>query len=201
MKQYKISFILVLFAHLSLFITYIYTFSPNKKVGLENITTINAHVYFTSPRMGKVSTEQQMRKAGAPQQLHLHNKPFPTPNTLPTTATVLKTKNDQNTSSQKINSMTSGQKDELLMLLHNAITHAQIYPQEALIQGQSGEVSLRFKLFPNGMIDQLYITKSSGFSSLDTAAMNTVKKIIPFEMAKNFLKNPEFFELPIDFQG
>jgi len=88
----------------------------------------------------------------------------------------------------------------LLNLLHQAIARKQIYPEQALLQNQSGKVTLAFNLEPNGQIDDIHIQQSSGSVSLDHSANQTIQAISPFVAAKQYLHQTEEFTLDIIYE-
>src|SRR3990167_7679010 len=85
--------------------------------------------------------------------------------------------------------------DKLLQLLHEAISHAQDYPDTALELKESGMVSIGLTLSPDGTVSQVSLIKSSGYSILDQAAVNTVKSLPPLVNAKNYLTEKKEFSV------
>lgn len=69
-----------------------------------------------------------------------------------------------------------------------AINAAKVYPKEAVIAGETGEVVVSFD-YVNGIVSNIKIVKSSGSRSLDKAAMAAVQKAAlppkPAELAGN----------------
>jgi TonB family protein len=88
---------------------------------------------------------------------------------------------------------------ELLALLHAAIAEQQHYPVSAQEMDQSGRVTLGFKLFPNGSVDQLSITRSSGVTSLDEAALSAIKNATPFQQVDRYLQTAEHYQIDVVF--
>jgi TonB family protein len=51
-----------------------------------------------------------------------------------------------------------------------------VYPLEALQKGHEGRVILTVEILPNGRVGEVQVDKSSGYETLDHAAIETVKK-------------------------
>ena len=88
----------------------------------------------------------------------------------------------------------------LYKLLYSAINQQKHYPVSALRMKQQGKVRVSFKLFNNGNLDELKVSHSSGYRSLDNAALLAVKRIQPFLPAKKFIARARGFQLDIIFQ-
>lgn len=93
--------------------------------------------------------------------------------------------------------LTQGQYNELLILLHNAIAKHQLYPATAELLQQQGMVILSFSLQISGEITHIKIVKSSGFESLDKAAVTAVQATSPFTLMK--LQSEQQIEIKINF--
>jgi TonB family protein len=91
-------------------------------------------------------------------------------------------------------------KEELLSLLHQAIAKKQSYPQEALMLNEKGTARVRFLLYLDGHIEELSLLKSSGFATLDSSALTTVKEIAPITEAKTHLRQKTFFSVDVIFE-
>ena len=91
-------------------------------------------------------------------------------------------------------------KRALYKLLYSAINQQKHYPVSALRMKQQGKVRVSFKLFNNGNLDELKVSHSSGYRSLDNAALLAVKRIQPFLPAKKFIARARGFQLDIIFQ-
>jgi len=89
--------------------------------------------------------------------------------------------------------------DRLRLLLHRKIQSALVYPAAAKLLGQNGTVTVKFFLHKNGFIEDIKILKSSGYSTLDKAAIETVRKISPLTIDENLLQQDAYFEIVIDF--
>ena len=75
------------------------------------------------------------------------------------------------------------------------------YPKRAKRRGKQGTVLVSFIVFANGVIKNIKIAKSSGYSILDNAALKTVDKVsgkLPF--TKGINKTQWFFTLPVVYQ-
>ena len=60
------------------------------------------------------------------------------------------------------------------------IQNKMIYPLLARKKGWQGTVIVSFVVSKDGMVQQVHIKESSGFSLLDQSAVNTIKKAAPF---------------------
>lgn len=109
---------------------------------------------------------------------------------------------ERKTQAQNIkNSQTPNQSAaKLLTLLHQAIQAKQIYPQLALELKQSGSTQVAFMLFPDGHITDLRINHTSGFNSLDEAALTAVREAAPFQNIGRYIDNPKPFKINIVFE-
>lgn len=107
-----------------------------------------------------------------------------------------------NTSKTSISAARSDKKDsdELYKLLYSAINQQKYYPVAALRLRQQGKVRVSFNLFNNGNLDNIVIARSSGYHSLDSAALLAVKRIQPFRPAAEYIASVQDFELDIIFR-
>ncbi len=87
----------------------------------------------------------------------------------------------------------------ILGLLHTKISEHKQYPYMARRQGREGVVRVEFVLYPDGSIDGAHLVNSSRTLSLDNAAIKAVESIEPFLVAKEYLKQPEAFQVDIVF--
>ena len=91
-------------------------------------------------------------------------------------------------------------KHALYKLLYSAINQQKHYPVSALRMKQQGKVRVSFRLFNNGNLDDVRVSHSSGYHSLDNAALLAVKRIQPFLPAKKYIARVRGFQLDIIFQ-
>ncbi|NIR28829.1 MAG: TonB family protein [Gammaproteobacteria bacterium] len=89
--------------------------------------------------------------------------------------------------------------DEMLALLHREISRHKRYPLLARRQQREGKATIRFRLHPDGYVDDLSVVRSSGFRPLDDAALRAVGDVAPFEPAARFLAGAERFEVDVVF--
>lgn len=75
---------------------------------------------------------------------------------------------------------TTQKSDDTLRLIRQRIFTAKRYPVIAKEQGVEGVVTLLFSINPEGRLDQLQVTKTSGSPLLDRAALDTIKRATPF---------------------
>jgi len=88
----------------------------------------------------------------------------------------------------------------LLKILHNKIADNLSYPDSALMLKQNGTVKIGLLLFPNGQLTHISILKSSGVTSMDSAAIAAVQSIPVIEEAHAYLSTAEFFSVDVVFQ-
>jgi len=102
-------------------------------------------------------------------------------------------------SSEQSQIKASTQASPLLKLLHNAIAESQQYPETAIALKQTGSVKIGFILYPNGHLTRISMLKSSGFETLDTAALQAVETLSPIKEANAYLKKEAFFSVDVVF--
>jgi protein TonB len=89
---------------------------------------------------------------------------------------------------------------ELLALLHEEISRHRRYPALARRQQREGTATVRFELEPSGRILDVDVVGSSGFQSLDRAALAAVKEVSPFRPASTYLQAAQRFEVRVVFE-
>ena len=87
----------------------------------------------------------------------------------------------------------------IIELLHTKISEHKQYPYMARRQRREGIARIEFVLHPDGSIDDAHLVNSSRTRSLDKAAMKAVKSIEPFRLAKDYLDQPEAFQVDVVF--
>ena len=87
----------------------------------------------------------------------------------------------------------------IIELLHTKISEHKQYPYMARRQRREGVARVEFVLHPDGSIDDARLVHSSRTRSLDKAAMKAVKSIEPFRLAKDYLDQPEAFQVDVVF--
>jgi len=87
----------------------------------------------------------------------------------------------------------------IIELLHTKISEHKQYPYMARRQRREGIARIEFVLHPDGSIDDARLVHSSRTRSLDKAAMKAVKSIEPFMSAKEYLHQPEAFQVDVVF--
>jgi TonB family protein len=68
-------------------------------------------------------------------------------------------------------------------------------------QRREGVARVEFVLHPNGSIDDAHVIHSSRTRSLDNAALKAVESIEPFIVARDFLQQPEAFQVDVVFDA
>jgi TonB family protein len=87
----------------------------------------------------------------------------------------------------------------IIELLHTKISEHKQYPYMARRQRREGIARIEFVLHPDGSVDDAHLVNSSRTRSLDKAAMKAVKSIEPFRHAKDYLDQPEAFQVDVVF--
>lgn len=75
-------------------------------------------------------------------------------------------------------------------VIESQIERAKKYPRFARERGIQGVVRVRFKLKPTGEVDQVEISKSSGYAVLDTASVKTVYRASPMPYVSGWVTVP-----------
>ncbi len=89
--------------------------------------------------------------------------------------------------------------NSIIELLHSKISEHKQYPYMARRQRREGVARVEFVLRPDGSIDDAHLVNSSRTRSLDNAAIRAVKSIEPFIIAKDYLQQPEAFQVDVVF--
>lgn len=89
--------------------------------------------------------------------------------------------------------------DEILKLLHTQIAAHQIYPADAVELNQNGRVRVRFIMQRNGELKNILLEQSSGYTSIDAAALAAVKAASPIPAASRYLQASTAFSIDIVF--
>jgi len=149
---------------------------------------------------------QQKSKASAPQSRAASKQSTtPTNRNTQTTRTQAEekppsTESNNETQTSPLAKTAPTDSEALYELLYHAINQQKHYPLAALRMHQQGKVRVTFKLFNNGNVDELAILQSSGYHSLDNAALLAIKRIQPFHPAVEHIASFKGFQLDIIFQ-
>ncbi len=77
-----------------------------------------------------------------------------------------------------------GDNDKSVFMYQDAVKHrlqeARIYPEDARKEGTQGTAEISFSILPDGTLDSVSLTRSSGREVLDAEAISTVKRASPF---------------------
>ena len=85
-------------------------------------------------------------------------------------------------------------------MIKNTISNNLFYPKKAINNQIRGTVFLKLKVSVDGQLISLDITQSSGFKTLDLAAVKAVKKLKNLPKAPKEIKNKFIiFNLPVNF--
>jgi len=90
-------------------------------------------------------------------------------------------------------------KGSIIELLHKKISEHKQYPYMARRQRREGIARIEFVLHPDGSINDAHLVQSSRTLSLDRAAIKAVKSIEPFLVARDYLDQPEAFQVDVVF--
>jgi len=93
----------------------------------------------------------------------------------------------------------SAQNTTIIELLHSSISQHKQYPYLAMRQRREGVARVEFVLHPDGAINGARLVQSSRTRILDKAALDAVKRIEPFKLAKDYLEKPEAFQVDVVF--
>lgn len=159
------------------------------KLGINQEEILPSYTYQQKPTVQTIKQEKKVIPKAIP-----ISKPKPTPTPLITKPA---------TQPSKAQSKLVGnnkQIPELLSLLHAAIEAHKQYPAAAMEMEREGTVTLTFTLFPDGNIEDLHMTKSSGTNSLDIAAMAAVREAIPFKNINKYLEKPQNYQIDVVFE-
>lgn len=169
----KSSFILSLLIHIGLIASFLFAFNNKPK----QLVTEKILASYTV-RM----KQQSAKKNTATKQISSHFKKI-------TPASLHAINHEEHIDKEK----------NLLSILHQLIAEQQIYPDTALALQQQGTVKVGFYLYPDGHLTQIALQKSSGYSTLDNAALSAVNQLSSVNIAKEYLTQPTFFSVDIIF--
>ena len=93
----------------------------------------------------------------------------------------------------------SNQQLSIIELLHTKISEHKQYPYLAKRQRREGIATVEFVLSPDGSIGDTRLVRSSRVRMLDKAALEAVRRIEPFEPARDHLHQPEAFQVDVVF--
>lgn len=178
--SYRSGVILAILLHgiILLCLTEVYWPMQNK-TGWQNTEIVQSYIFAPKSISGlnRSSPMHQLKSKASKQTQVAHHA------AIAKVITARQQKSTQNSSTNNAavaQSLTQGQYNQLLVLLHNAIASKQIYPANAAMLGQHGKVALSFMLQSSGVISAITVKKSSGFPLLDNAAVAAVQAISPF---------------------
>ena len=108
---------------------------------------------------------------------------------------------DHDSGKQALTRSTSaaGHSSVIVELLHSKISEHKQYPYMARRQRREGVARVEFVLHPDGTINDTRLVHSSKTGILDRAALEAVQGIEPFEPAKDYLHQPEAFQVDVVF--
>lgn len=89
--------------------------------------------------------------------------------------------------------------DALLQILYEATAANLVYPQVAVAFNRKGLVRIRFVIHPNGRVTNVMLITSCGFDPLDKAGLDAIHAISPIRNAKFHLDKPKPIVAEIQF--
>ncbi len=82
----------------------------------------------------------------------------------------------------------------------SAIHRKKFYPRPARRDRDQGEVVVAFVIQKSGSLENIRVTRSSGFESLDQAALKTLQRLNPFRPLPEELNKQQWaLAVPISF--
>ncbi|NEX11603.1 MAG: hypothetical protein C1942_02730 [Prosthecochloris sp.] len=89
--------------------------------------------------------------------------------------------------------------DLFLSKIRSRIEHQKYYPRMAKRLSHEGVVHLKLVIAANGSIAELKLLMSSGYSSLDNAALEAVKKAAPFPDPQGYDRKDIALTIPLSY--
>lgn len=134
---------------------------------------------------------------------------IPLPQAIPSTQLVVKNsdalQNDSDATRDSLDTrrqkQTSAQRNYLLGEVQNRLSRYLTYPQRARRRGWQGEVMVAFQINTRGMLNNVHLAKSSGYSLLDQSAIAAISKLEKITLPEK-LKPLQAMELllPVSYQ-
>ena len=89
----------------------------------------------------------------------------------------------------------SGDGDSVITEIMRRIEKAKRYPRMARKMGTEGQVTVRFKIKPDGKVEGVELMESSGSEILDQASLETVQRAVPLPYKEGWLKVVIIFKI------
>jgi len=83
----------------------------------------------------------------------------------------------------------------VLQTIRRRIEEAKTYPEAARRDAVQGTVDLRFRIAPDGSVEVMEILRSSGFSILDEASKQTIRRAAPYPPVAGWIRLPLSYRL------
>lgn len=104
-------------------------------------------------------------------------------------------------SSSPIPQVTLGNMEDLIRIIRRKLESAKRYPPEARRAGYEGTVVISFTINFDGTLRDVKVINSSGYPTLDQAAVMTIKRAAPFPSLKSYTTERSLtLEVPITFR-
>jgi TonB family protein len=186
---------LSLFGHLCLFSLIIFNYSHEYGIKKSTHRLLPTYIHvaqINSPQQKIISSQKEFSRKTISTKGKIKH---------PTTSSHLTQSSTKNHLKPE-NGVASNNKTEqkILTILHKAIAEKQSYPENAQELNQSGTVRIQFLLYPDGRLAHFSILQSSGFTSIDSAALAATKAISPIKQAGTYLQKETFFSIDIIFE-
>lgn len=159
-----------IFWHVALTACFIYLTQPVKNV-LVSMNTVQAHLIISKP----LAEQSRMPVTPAPHTTRLPDKNI----------------------RGKAKALVSSHKKNIQLLLHQLIASQQDILDSATRNQESGKVKVGFWLLPNGYLEKITVLSTSGFISIDKAALAAVENV--GQVKTTLLKRPTYFTIEIQF--
>jgi protein TonB len=83
--------------------------------------------------------------------------------------------------------------------LHRRISELRHYPSTARLNGWEGKVVLKVSIRNDGHLNSVEVVKSSGYESLDQAAIEAVRRACPLHMKHELSSEMVVLTLPVSY--
>jgi len=175
-------------------------------------TTVNAylseaysvHHAVTAVSKNTIYSQSQVKQQSLKHTIYSHrhqpSKPVSSKQELTFKKTIKTGTHDQPSDGKAASVNPYTMENELVALLHAAISAQQQYPESALRMEREGRVRLAFILHNNGTISNLRTIRPSGTESLDAAALRAVNAAVPFKGVGKYVDRAKEYQVDVVFE-
>lgn len=96
--------------------------------------------------------------------------------------------------------LTEKQASQLSRYLHRRIAMHAHFPLDAPEQDQGRSTLVSMMLYPDGHVDRLVVSQSSGLSVIDESALSAVTTAMPFDQASRWIQHPMTITFRVRFK-